>query len=168
MYALINHVICECYTKPNYLIGLTSRTFSHITELQPASTYVVVFYRQVCVDLMIRLFMWRSRLLASCLCNFRICLSDFSPQYQYSHGDKYLCFNLVLDIFVSFYVRNHLRTVKELNVIVCSFTYTTEYVPHPDGSRRDKCSPETYTAIMYAHTSERICVYLKTVWELSF
>ncbi len=106
MYALINHVICECYTKPNYLIGLTSRTFSHITELQPDSTYVVVFYRQVCVDLMIRLFMWRSRLLASCLCNFRICLSDFSPQYQYSHGDKYLCFNLVLDIFVSFYVRN--------------------------------------------------------------
>lgn len=106
MYALINHAICECYTKPNYLIGLTSRTFSYITELQPASTYVVVFYRQVCVDFTIRLFMWRSRLLASRLCNFRICLSDFSPQYQYSHGDKYLCFNLVLDIFVSFYVRN--------------------------------------------------------------
>lgn len=58
MYALINHVICECYTKPNYLIGSTSRTFSYITELQPASTYVVVFYHQVCVDLMIRLFMY--------------------------------------------------------------------------------------------------------------
>ncbi len=69
MYALINHVICECYTKPNYLIGLTSRTFSHITELQPFSTYVVVFYRQVCVDLMIRLFMYAiagKRLLLSC------------------------------------------------------------------------------------------------------
>ena len=69
MYALINRVICECYTKPNYLIGLTSRTFSYITELQPASTYVVVFYHQVCVDLMIRLFMYviaGKRLLLSC------------------------------------------------------------------------------------------------------
>lgn len=54
------------------------------------------------------------------------------------------------------YVRNHLRTVKELNVIVCSFTYTTEYVPHLDGSGYDKCSPKTYTAFMYAIAGKRL------------